>query len=68
MYPDNFDNLSREQLLQWFEHIYQSGAIHDGTLSYSQKMSLLANLANLRANLNETIQDLDETIEILEAD
>jgi hypothetical protein len=66
MYPASFDGLSRETLLQYFETIYAANHLTTH-LSLSQQKSLLANLANLRALLDEKIQDLDVAIDILSA-
>ena len=65
MYPDNFSNYSLEDLLQLLDHLNQTGGIYNGSLSVFQKRSLLAKLASVRADLDQTVQHLDETIQIL---
>lgn len=64
-YPEDFSNYSQEDLLQLLELLYQTGDMYNNALSPLQKRNLLAKLAAVRADLNQTIQHLDEAIGIL---
>lgn len=65
MYPKDFSHYTLDDLLQLLEQLNQTGDIYNDTLSLPQKMSLLAKLASVRADLDQMIQDLDETISVL---
>lgn len=64
---DDFNGYSAEQLVQLFNYLKQTGGLHNGELSLEQKKKLLARFATVRANLDQTIQDLDEAIVTLGA-
>lgn len=67
MYPNDFSNFSLEDLLQLLDHLNQTNGIYNGALSMPQRRSLLAKLAAVRADLDQTVQYLDETIQGLSA-
>lgn len=64
MYPENFNGYTQAQLLLVVEQL-QNNPNGISVLSHSQRMSLLANLTLLRANINDTIYSLDVTIQTL---
>lgn len=65
MYPEDFSNYSLEDLLQLLDHLIQTGDMYNNTLSFQQKRNLLAKLATVRADLDQTVQYLDEAIHTL---
>jgi hypothetical protein len=65
MYPEDFSGYSLENLLQLLDHHNETGDIFNGALSQEQKRNLLARLATVRANLDQTVQYLDENIAVL---
>jgi hypothetical protein len=66
MLPETFDDYSSEQLIQLLDFLKLDGINGiRSKLNRTQKMSLLANLANLRANMSQEIISLDEAIKVL---
>jgi hypothetical protein len=65
MYPEDFSGYTLENLLQLLDHLNATGGISNGALSQKQKTNLLARLATVRANLQQTVEYLDENIDIL---
>lgn len=65
MYPEDFSGYSLENLLRLLDHLNATGDISNGALSQEQKRNLLARLATVRANLDQTVQYLDENIATL---
>lgn len=61
MYPEDFSNYSLEHLLQLLDHLSQTDDMYN-TLSLQQQRNLLAKLAAVRADLDQTVQYLDEAI------